>query len=605
MAMPDVKPYKLSRAIATDNFLTHYTATNDSGQDFIITEFVPAYAVVRAADGTIEVADRFADDFRRDLNDFITRAAGVMELRDSSLHSFVEVFERGGTAYIVRRACGMTNVVDYMDGQRMDADEAYFFMKPLFSSLVQASDCGMVFSIKPEDFRVNQFRRLILCSVPEWETSHMPQISQLARLYYRLVTGMDAPATGAPTAFRAFDAEVPPRAEATIFDAITSEGVFGSIADFVRTLRAPFEDTVDTTKVKGQGTKRAMSAAIAVLVILLAVGVAGLALGGVQAFRHNTFWADPGVFAPVEMPPAPMRDFSAMALTHPRDASLPLTGSMLYYDGNLYFRGDGGLMRRRVGEILAIPGAAAVLDVVYDHVHISDVRPAFITASGRYLFFVDAAAGSHIYRVRRDGTELERVSDNAALNLAVVGDYLFYANADANYFMYRYNIVTGEHERVLSQPIFEMRAAGHQLYFSAGTPGTANSALYVLDMNPELPQFEIRGLVSGIGHGIRVDHEGVVYYLDMEGRIRSICPIWGHLGPFGSPGVRTFDVFFHILVYLEEGRGVPRALNMMSGREFTLTDLHWASYIWVHDHEIFAIDMANPNVMHTFELPDR
>jgi hypothetical protein len=600
MALPDVSPYKMSRVLHSDNFLTCYTATNETGHDYVITEFFPAYAVDREVDGTLIVSERFTEDFARDMGLFVQRCTMAMELRDSSLHSFVEVFERGGTAYMVRRACGMTQVSDYMGSQQMDYIEAYLFMRPLINILALCAEGGMLFNVKAEDFRVNSLRNIVLCSPPQWEQDFSNTIRQLARLYYRLVTGMDAPADGAPAPFSTYDLTIPGRVEAVIMDAITGEGLYGSVNDFARTLRVPFEERETSARNSGKGTMRAMLTSILVLVVVLGAAAAWLVYGGVQAYRHSTFWADPDIFASAELPEPPLRDFSAMALTHPRDGGFVLTGSIAYHEGFMYFRSAEGMMRRYLREPMVIPGAAQVLAIVEDQLHIEGVSPSFIVGDSTHLFFTCAQSGGRIYRVLLNGDELERISEDAALHLAVVRNHLFYVNADAGFTLYRFDTQTEEHQRVFNTPVFATLAVGYQLFFAVGLPGTPDSALYVLDMSAA--EYTIIPLVSGVGHTIRVFMD-TVFYQDVEGRVRSITPTGEHIGVHSRPGVKSFDIFFHMLVITEQGRHVPIGVNMNTGQEMPLSVLDFAAYVWAHDESVYAWDIVNPALLRSFELP--
>lgn|GEM_PF-618954 len=594
----DVKPYSLNGVIGGDNYLTHYKAVTAEGNEFTITEFNPAYMVSRDDDGVLQVSERFTKEFFTDREEFLRRIEVFQELRDASLHPVVETFERNNSAYLVRRACGLTTIDQYMGSHQMDFDEAYYFIRPLLLSMAQAAEKGVVFNIGPNDFRVNSYKNLVICAPISWDNNFHSPLTQIVKLYYRLITGVDAPDQGAP-GFSAYGIDVPGRIEAMVSEILGGDILYGSLDDFFKKFKALIDGTKEASQDDGKKTLAVMRGVAAVLAIMFAISLTGLALGWVRAYRANNFWANPDNFATDETLNPPPHDFSAVTITHPRNAADALRGSFATYSGFMLFRGENGLMSRLFGDVIFVPGAAGILALADDRLIIPDVLPSFIVGHGGYLYFSDANSYGRIYRATTSGEELTRMTHDAALNLAVVNDYLFYTNADYNHYLHLYDINRERHEVILRQPVTATLASGSYLFFIAEQDDY--SVLYSWDLNENIRR-ELSRNVSGSTLGINGD---IVFFFGADGLIHAVSSEGRHVFTLPLENVRTFDVFFQWIVFTEEGVHVPRAYNMDTRTLTTLSNTEWVSHIWAHDGRIYGIDHRNPTLVHNFQFPLR
>jgi hypothetical protein len=589
----DVTPYTLNGVIGGDNYLTHYKASNDDGDAFVITEFYPAYMVKREDDGTLGISERFAKEFTNDRDDFIRRAEGFREVRDASLHPVVDVFEKNHTAYIVRRVCGLTSAEQYMGSATMDFDEAYFFVRPLIVSMAMAADKGMLFNITPADFRVNSYKQLVLCAPPSWDSDFHKPLVQIARLYYKLLTGTDAPEQGAP-AFSAYGIEVPPRIESLIMEILGGDILYGSLDDFHKKFKSLIDGNIDTSADTGKRTLAAMRGTIAALFVMFSFSLILLVYGGVRAHRISTSWANPDNFATADALPPPLFDFSEITLTHPRNSADPLSGCFAVYGDFMFFRGERGMYSRLVGDITFIPGAVGMTALANDRLIVPNALPAHIVGHGRHVYFADMASDGAIYRAAVTGNDLTRITNNAALNLAVVGDSLFYSSVDDNHSLWRFDINNGIHHRITDGPIYAAVSAGSRLFYVKDT------SLYAWNLEEET----LAKIADDVLGRLRIfNGSETIYYLDTYRRIQNVT-FDGRTVVTRSPrNVRTYDVFYQWILFTEEGRHVPRAYNMDTGNFYTLSSTDWVSYIWVHDGNIYGIDHRNPRIVHNICFP--
>ena len=593
----NVKPYDLMGSVGGDNYLTHYKARNDSGDEFLITEFFPAYMAKRGEDGTLEISDRFEREFVSDREAFVVRAEALKEMRDASLHPVIDVFEKNHTAYIVRRACGLTTVDQYMGHQTMDYEEAYFFTRPLILSLAQATEKGTVFNISSGDFRVNSFKQLVLASPPSWDNNFHPTIAHIGKLFYRLVTGVEPPEHSAP-AFSAYGLEVPARVEAFIMEIVGGDILYGSLDDFYKKFKSLVENTQEVSQDDGKKSLSFMKGTIAVLFVLFVASLALLAFGVVNLYRVNNSFANPENFADAAALPPPEFDFSDTMLTHPRNTADVLSGSIATYGGYLLFRGEGGLYSRLYAGFTPIPGAAMV-NAASDRLIVEGATPASIVGYDGLVYFIDVANGGVIYSITPAGADLTRVTDYPALNLAVVNDYLFYTDVRRGHALYRMNLYTGGgSEHISSRPVYATVGVDDYLFYFAGAGEGQPAALYSWN----IPEARLIRIADDATPNIRVSGT-TLFYVNTAGRVQSVTFEGRRLTTLAPDNVRTFDVFMQWLFFTEEGNHVPRAYNMNTGQLFTLSTTEWISYMWAHEGQIYAIDHRNPMLVHGFNFP--
>lgn len=605
MPLPiNVEPYVLNGVIGGDNYLTHYKATGADGEEFIITEFYPTYMVKREDDGTLGISERFAKEFLADLEEFVRRAEGFREIRDVSLRPVVDIFERNHTAYLVRRPCVLTSIDQFMGSQTMDFDEAYYFIRPLILSLAKSHDKGMIFNVNFQGFRANSFKQLVLCAPPSWDSNFHPTLIQIAKLYYRLVTGVEAPEQGAPD-FSAYGIEMPARIEALIMEILSGDILYGSLNDFYKKFKSLIDGTTKADQNAEKKTLSVMKGIVAALFVLFALSLTMLVFGAVRTYQAKHFWANPALFAESEAAPPPAYDFSATTLTHPRNSADALRGSFAEFDGFFFFRGENGMKSRFLGDVVFIPGAAGVFALADNRLIVPDAVPSFIVGyrpehGDSTLYFVDSAAGGFIFSATLAGGDLTRVTNHPALNLAVIDNFLFFTKADRNHYLYRLNLLTNVQDRVLSRPVYETLAEGSYLFYIAGEEGTDDAALYMWNLD-DVRHIRIATNVRG---GMRAFGD-VLFYIDTDKRVRSVSFDGRPISTHSPDNVRTFDVYFQWLIFTEEGRHVPRAYNMDTGRFATLSSTEWVSYIWAFDNIIYALDHRNPQIVRKFSYPAR
>ena len=598
MPLPiDVSPYALDGVIGGDNYLTHYKATKDDGELYVITEFYPAYMVKREDDGTLGISERFSKEFIADRDEFIKRAQGFQEVRDASLQPVVEIFERNHTAYVVRRLCGLTGVDQYMGSATMDYDEAYFFVRPLLTSMAVVSEKGMLFTITNADFRVNAQRQLVLCAPPSWDSDFHKPLIQITRLYYRLVTGVEPPEQGAP-AFSAYGIEVPPRIETLVMEILGGDILYGSLNDFYKKFKSLIDGTKEADQDSGKKTLAAMRVLVAALFVIFVVSLAGLTYSAVHAHRESTFWANPQIFAEYYVPPPPVYDFSDITLTHPRNTGDALTGSFANYYGFTFFRKGDGLNSRLTGDIVFIPGATGMAALAGDRLIVPDAVPSFIVGHGGYIYFVDSASYGAIYRANTSGNYLTRITQYAALNLAVMDDFLFYTASQYNHSLWRYDILNSTHQRVNYNPVRAVHSYGSHLFFIEEDAYGTGLSLYSWDT---YAQQRIRVSAEAVGN-LRTVRD-TLFYLTHYGRVRSVTFDGRPIATHPPQNVRTFDAYYQWIFFTEEGTHMPRAYNMDNGRLLTLSGTEWVSYLWAFDGLVYGIDHMNPTLVHYFSVP--
>jgi hypothetical protein len=591
----DVKPYELTGVIGGDNYLTHYKATNDNNEDFVITEFFPAYMVKREDDGTLGVSERFSKEFLADREEFVRRAEGFQEIRDASLHPVVEIFERNQTAYLVRRACGMTTVEQYLGGAVMDFDEAFYFVRPLLLGMAQVADKGMLFNINMADFRVNSFKQLVLCAPPSWDNNFHPSLTKIAKLYYKLVTGAEPPDQNPPS-FSAYGIQVPTRIEAMMMEILGGDILYGSLDDFYKKFKSLLDGSSDTDKNAGKKTLAVMRGVVAFLFVTFLFSLILLVWGGVRAYQHRFYWANPEIFAEEENLPPPQYDFSDIVLTHPRNPADALGGSFASHEGFLFFRGEEGMISRKFADTVFIPGATGMTALSEDRVIVEGALPSYIVGHNRDIYFINAASGGFIYKSNITGDDFERFTNFPALNLAVIGDYLFYTNVDENHHLYRVNLNTNVHEVIFSYPVNSVLSQNGYLFFIAHEPNS--DSLLIWDTSEDT----VLRVANNARGSLRIFGD-ILFFINNDGQIQSVTFDGRHVATHSPENVRTYDVFFQWIFFAEEGRLVPRAYNMNRDTFYTLSNTEWVSYIWTFEDEIYGIDHRNPRLIHRFEMP--
>ncbi len=146
-------PYQLNEISSKDTFLIHYSATDNTGAKFNISEFFPQYMVSRSDNGAVIASERFVNEFELTLERFKKGCAMIQGLSDASFNPIIDVADNNNTAYMVRRECSIPSLSSYMGGLKMDFYEAYQFIRPLLMFLSQAarSEVHFIFSLEDID----------------------------------------------------------------------------------------------------------------------------------------------------------------------------------------------------------------------------------------------------------------------------------------------------------------------------------------------------------------------------------------------------------------------------------------------------------------------
>ncbi|MCL2187720.1 MAG: DUF5050 domain-containing protein [Defluviitaleaceae bacterium] len=601
-----LEPYMLESVLVRDSYLTHYQASGAGRAQFVATEFYPTYMADRQPNGTLKISERFTKEFEDELNSFRKRANAMNEIKGAIL-PIEGVLDNNNTAYVVRRQCSFTTVENYMQNQKMEYVEAFQFIRPLLLSLGQAQAQGVVFTFSIKDLRVNPQRELMLDATFSWDLNFNPSIVELARLYFKLITGhtytKDKPNVAD------YEVTIPPRLEAILTEALSgAELLYGSIDDFHKKIKYELDLEAGATSSSGSAmSTRVMNIASRVLFVLVAVALVGMVYGGILAYRAGSRWASPQWFADASITP-PENDFTKVALTHPRNTGDTIGGSFHFYDVFLFYRSDWGrpvLARRRVAErALQMPGVVTTDEEV---LFIDNVLPSFISTwreedGDSYLFFVDGLSNNAIYRANVYGTSrnLTRISDNTAMHMVIVGDELFYANYDNNNYLYRINLNTMDERLILTMPIHGATTDGERLFLLSGDP---DGLFNVFTSHPEAPT-RLRHLATNAGQTLFYNrHLEAVFFNTEQGHVRGVTAegeptySWNNINAYHF----TFDADW--LMFTEPGRLQPRAIHVRLGDQITLDTSYWLTYIWAHDGVLYGIDHASPSRIRMIQLP--
>ena len=476
--LPKLTPYVAEEQIAFDNYYTHYraSATHLEGEhSYIVTEFNPSFMVRRNDDGVLEPTERFVMEFETALERFTNLGEALESLNEPFVAPIAEILHLNNTVYIVRQEGGRyRNLEAGLGSKRMEFTEAYVYMRPLLLSLVAAWKKRLIFQFAPGNLGLNSYGQLVLDSMFAWEGDHRHMITELGKLYYRLMAGVEYNPS-IPDNPLVDDLGLPPRLYATVKELLAGDAHYGSIDDFNKQLRTVLDAEGKKEIISAVPVKKAepkivnkkaaigvISGIAAVIVLLIAAPIIWMVVNQEDEGGYEGYAAAPGESAPLA-PPTPaapaafVRLHSGYAVTDPRDATVMLNGSFFEQGGEIYqvvYQSGFGLARRRGNAVETV---------------VSGVRPAFITAHGEFIYFSDGQDDYNIRRVRADGSGLETVSNHTASFLLVQGNGLFYTNHSDRDFLYRLDLGTMQSEPFLRVAAYETVAHGGRLYFVNGS----------------------------------------------------------------------------------------------------------------------------------------
>ena len=482
---PKVTPYVIEEIISSDSFYTNYRAiaTHLEGDySYVVTEFNPSFMVQRTEAGALEPTDRFFMEFETALERFTNMSDSLRSLNEPFIAPIEEVLKDNNTVYVVRRLDKRYRSLDEGLGtERRDFSRAYVILRPLIQCLVAAYKRGLIFQFLPNSVGVNPYGQLILDSMFSWEMNHRNTYTELTKLFYRLIAGVNYN-PGIPENPTIDGLGLPPRLTAFIKDVLMSEPAYGSVDDFAKQLRSVMDvegnRDVITERSAAAFAQRAQpqtvkKGAAAGLIAAISIGLLLLIGGPVLWFYwpviSGSAVADPYELLVVEdeepddvfvAPATFVRQHTAYAITDPNDPTVMLNGSFYERGGTVFmaaYDNGFGLARR--------DGAAS------PNMLVSGVRPAFIVSHGDFIYFADGLSQYNIRRVRPDGSGLETVVNDSASFLTVSGDFLFYTNHSDRDFIYRLNLNTMHSTSFLQLSAYEMLVQGGQLYFVNGSGG--------------------------------------------------------------------------------------------------------------------------------------
>jgi len=603
-----LEPYVLESVLVRDSYLTHYQATGAGKVNFIATEFYPTYMADRLPDGTLKISERFTQEFQGELDTFRSRGNAMSEVQGAIL-PIEGVIDRNNTAYVVRRVCNFTTVESYMAGQKMEVPEAFAFIRPLLISLAQAQTAGVIFNFSIKDLRVTPQKLLMLDATFSWELNFNPSIVEIAKLYFKLITGhtysKDKPN------FEDYGVTVPKRLADMLSEILSGADIlYGSLDDFHKRLKSVLDmEMGGATSAKSSISGRVLNIAAIFLFVLVMLGLGGLVYGGLVALRASNRWASTDRFADATITRSAL-DYSHVAVTHPRNTGDTLEGSFHKHYVFIYFRSDWGrpvLARRQVQDrALQMPGLVATEE---EFIFIDNVQPSFINSwtverpnerRQNYIFFADGLENNAIYRASLDGTErnLTRVFPYTAMHLIVVGDNLFFSNYDHNNYLYRIDLKTMRVQIALAMPFFTPATDGEYLYFFSGTPGEAVN-LYML--HPDYPTAVTR-LAMDVGNTLRYRNE-MLFFNDANGHVHQMTTEGEPVNYWDEIVTQSFTLDRSWLIFTEPGIMQPRMMHLGDGERFTLDATHWLAYIWAYDGVLYGIDHINHLQVHMLQLP--
>ncbi|MCL1998429.1 MAG: DUF5050 domain-containing protein [Turicibacter sp.] len=603
---PQVDPYFIEERISGTSFLTNYRAVFEDGSDnrnFVITEFNPTFMVRRHEDGnTIEPVERFLIEFETALERFTKMSEAFSELNEPHIASIENVLKVNNTVYVVRELDSRNRSLDGGLGtEKMDFNDAYQLLRPLTQNLATAWKAGLLFQFDLTTIRVTPYQQLLLVAMFDWETDHTKTIKQLGYLFYRLVTGI----VFNPSSPDYERFSLPPRLGAAMKDILTGEPAYGSIDDFNKQMRAIMDiegrKIVEThSEVEEEGESKpikkpiafALIGAAAVFVVgAIVVPLVWLVLY-VQSFEIGEIeHRVPFHVTAAEAATTPfVRLHSGYAITDPRDATVMLNGSFLLNAGMVYhrsFQATNGLSSR-----MATGGSTNLV--------ISDVRPAFLTAHGGYIYFSDGLANYSIRRVRPDGTGLETVSENMASFLTVDGNTLFYTNHSNRDFLYAMDLGSLQSTAFLQKPVYEPVILGRYLFF---VNGSSNFRIYSISLdNPSAAAVRMNDANTD---NLRVSGT-TLYYRNIDNGTIHLVNALGEETVLEIPiPVESFDILPSLLAptiftIIEEGTNELWFYD----RHQLISSGIFASYVSIINSSLaYAIDFNDSNTIREVPMP--
>ena len=603
---PQILPYVIKEPIGSDNFYTHYRASHtDNNKTFIVTEFNPSFMVRRTEEGELEATERFILEYETALERFHDLSDAMHGLNEPFIAPVEEVLKKNNTGYLIRELGGRYKSLDMgLGSTTMDYFDAHNFLRPLILGLISAWARQLLFQFKDDEVVLTPYNQLVLDSVFAWEGDHRHSITQLIKLYYRLMAGV-AYNPGNPENPALEDLGMPQRLLALVSEILKGEPHYGSIDDFSKHLRTAVEsggrrETAEfpeepkrrpvPPKIVKKGAATGLIAGVAGLIILLVViPIAWVIV--IQNPADYEYYADAGIYengdALIEPPLAAQTTFVRLhkgyAITAPRDPTIVLNGSFYMHGNNIFHvqGGDGLAQQNTAG------GATNNLA--------TGVRPAFITAYDGYVYFTDGLADYNIRRVGIDGSGLETISGYTASFLHIHGNYLYFTNHNNRDFLYRLNLSTLQSSNFLNLPAYETVFLGSQLFF---VNGASNFRIYSATVSS--PVSEPVRMNQANSDNLRVAG-GHIFYRNVEDNTIE------RISPYGLPLLidvpimaDSFDIDGTLMAIVEAETNALWFYDMATG-DLQSTDVI-AAYVYLRQGIAYALDFNDINSIHTIRM---
>jgi hypothetical protein len=562
--------------------------------------------VKRSEEGVLEPTERFITEFETALERFTKMAETLENLGEPYIAPVEEILHLNNTVYIVRMRGGRYRSLDNSIGkERRDFNNAYVILRPLLQSLVAAYKNGLLFQFTPGSVAANSYDQLMLDAMFSWEVNHRDTITELMKVFYRLITGAEYNPSIAenPTIE---NMGLPPRLTAVFKEVLTGEPSYGSVDDFSKHLRTVMDTEgnkeiiserlpdyasgsnlpVRQKKVK-KGAAAAVLAGVAIVIFLLIGGpLTWMFINNIGGMRDYVYYIiDAYEDYPLEepMPAAPaafVRLHTAYAITDPNDPTVMLNGSF-HESGGIVFKSayqNGFGLARLIG---------GNIDMVAE-----GVRPAFITSHGDYIYFSDGLADYNIRRVRTDGSGLETVSNHTASFLTLHGSSLFYTNHSNRDFIYRMDLSSLESLPFIRLAAYETVVHGGQLFFVNGSGGFR---IYAVSADSAEAQ-PIR-VNQANSDNLRVEG-GHIFYRNVENGIINRISLQGNPLPVTIPlAAASFDISGSTMAIVEEAAGELWFYDLTT--QIMEPTANFASYAALLGDTAYIIDRLDSRITRT------
>jgi len=638
--LPNLSPYVADSVLSADPFYTSYKArsTDKPGFKYIITEFNPSFMVTRTPMGALEATARFVMEFESALEKFTNYCELFEKLNEPFIAPIEEILYLNNTVYVVRQTDRHRDLNESLGNNPMDFSEAYVFMRPLIQNLVHANKHSqLLFQMLPGDIRMDPYGQLILDSMFAWEGNHFDTITELAKLFYRLVSGV--PYNAGVTIPAVEDLRLPQRLTATIQEVLSGDATYGSIDDFAKHLRTIMnaegnmdiiadrsrqkdDEVVEEEVVVSKGAvAKVVALVVGLLVFVIGAPIAFFTFFNQDADEGEEPIAGSSAYYATTQPGGTtgstvsgnegagsdsfegegaggatgaqfVRLHTGYAITDPFDPTVMLNGSFFERNGHVYHRiyqNGHGLAHR------APNGSTTVL--------VEGIRPAFIVLHGDFIYFADGLENYAIRRVRADGSGLETIVEHTASFLQVDRNMLYYTNHSNRDFLYRINLDTMQNERILNIPAYEPLIAGRRLYFINGHSGF-NLYSFELDSDDAIiPERFAEGNIDNLRWNM-----GNIYFRDMN--TKRVEQRW-ILGPTidfefplredGTPfQVESFDIEGTLMVFIEAGSNPEVWFYNLSNQQLQRAGVV-ASYVYAVPGGAFMVYYNDSRVIRRIE----